>query len=366
MRTLPLVALAAAVAVRRDRRHPRVVAAHVRYSTTLTWVGQIAPIVEKRCVACHTDRGIAEPFDTYVQVRPWLRAVREELLEGRMPRWPAVRAVGEHANGPRMSKLERDLIVAWIDGGAPAATPPGFGLRVIDEEVAAADAARIALRSAGGSVGPEGDATWNLVVPVNVPPGADEWIGAIANADGITRAIAAWTVIDPTAASEVSVEAAGVDLGTWVPGSGTLEAPEGTAWRIQVPGRLRVRVVSGSPDRRRDAAGDTRLRLVFRFAPDPPATIESLAVRVGDAPIEQPCAVVSVRPVSNVAGASLEVVARGPGGSRDLLAWIPSNLADMRPTYLMRRPVPLAAGSVIELRSSDPGARASLGLVRNR
>ena len=210
MRTLPLVALAAAV-VCAALTNPQQLAAHVRYSTSLTWVGQIAPIVEKRCAACHTDRGMAEPFDTYVQVRPWLRAIREELLEGRMPRWPAAAGVGEHANGPRMSALERDLIVAWIDGGAPPATPPGFGLRVPDGEIAAADAARIASRVDAVAERPSGSGgNWDVVVPLTARfPG--EWVGELPRADGATDSVVAWTVVDPGPASEVSVEVSGVD-----------------------------------------------------------------------------------------------------------------------------------------------------------
>ena len=72
------------------------------------------------------------------------------------------------------------------------------------------------------------------------------------------------------------------------------------------------------------------------------------------------------RPVSNVGGAAIEIVAVGPGGSRDLLVWIPSNFADMRPTYVLRRPVSLSPGSVIALRSTDAAVRATIGVIARR
>ena len=56
---------------------------------------------------------------TYEEARPWARAIREEVLTRRMPKWHAVRGYGDFTNDPSLSPFEIATIVAWADGGAP-------------------------------------------------------------------------------------------------------------------------------------------------------------------------------------------------------------------------------------------------------
>jgi hypothetical protein len=55
---------------------------------------------------------------TYEDARPWAKAMREEVLARRMPKWHAARGYGEFANDPTLSPFDIALIVAWVDGGA--------------------------------------------------------------------------------------------------------------------------------------------------------------------------------------------------------------------------------------------------------
>jgi hypothetical protein len=123
-----LVALAAlllaAAALRLD--------AHERITTRITWDVEIARIVQARCVSCHTEGGIAPmPLETYEQARPWARAIRDEVLARRMPKWHAARGYGDFANDPSLSPFEIGLIASWAGGGAPKRLPrtPAFALR---------------------------------------------------------------------------------------------------------------------------------------------------------------------------------------------------------------------------------------------
>ena len=100
------------------------VAAHTRITTTVTWDREIAPIIQARCVACHTAGGRAPmSLATYEAARPWARAIRYEVLTRRMPKWHAARGFGEFANDPSLSPFEIQLIAAWVDGGAPKSLP---------------------------------------------------------------------------------------------------------------------------------------------------------------------------------------------------------------------------------------------------
>lgn len=103
--------------------------AHVRISTKVTWDREVAPIVQARCVTCHRDGGPAPmSLATYEDARPWAKAIKEEVLARRMPKWHVVRGYGDFSNDPSLSAFEVALLASWVDGGAPAsAKPPAAG-----------------------------------------------------------------------------------------------------------------------------------------------------------------------------------------------------------------------------------------------
>ena len=101
------------------------VLAHDPISTKVTWEGEIKRLIDARCVSCHSPGGRAPmSLTTYEEARPWARAIREEVLTRRMPKWHVVRGYGDFVNDPSLSSFEVALFAAWADGGAPKAPPP--------------------------------------------------------------------------------------------------------------------------------------------------------------------------------------------------------------------------------------------------
>jgi hypothetical protein len=99
-------------------------AAHDRISTKVSWDREIAPIVQARCASCHRDGGRAPmALTTYEEARPWAKAIKEEVLTRRMPKWHVVRGYGDFVNDPSLSPFEVALIASWADGGAPRTLP---------------------------------------------------------------------------------------------------------------------------------------------------------------------------------------------------------------------------------------------------
>ena len=92
--------------------------AHEIITTKLTWTQEISRIVYRRCASCHGEKS-SIPLITYDQARPWAKAIRDEVLERRMPPWGAVKGFGEFKDDPSLSQVELDLIVGWVEGGAP-------------------------------------------------------------------------------------------------------------------------------------------------------------------------------------------------------------------------------------------------------
>jgi hypothetical protein len=94
--------------------------AHEPITTKLTWTQEISRIFFKRCASCHREGGSAPmTLLAYDGTRPWAKAIREEVLERRMPPWGAVKGFGEFRDDPSLSLPEIEMIVNWVEGGAP-------------------------------------------------------------------------------------------------------------------------------------------------------------------------------------------------------------------------------------------------------
>ncbi len=99
------------------------VSAHDPIKTRVTWTGDISRVIAARCVSCHYPgvRGTMS-LATYEDARPWARAIKEEVMTRRMPKWQAVRGYGDFSNDPSLSPFDIALVAAWADGGAPKGT----------------------------------------------------------------------------------------------------------------------------------------------------------------------------------------------------------------------------------------------------
>src|SRR5262245_18188031 len=64
--------------------------AHDIVTTPVTWNREISRIFYSRCVACHREGGVAFSLMEYLETFPWRTAIKEEILERRMPPWGAV------------------------------------------------------------------------------------------------------------------------------------------------------------------------------------------------------------------------------------------------------------------------------------
>lgn len=99
-------------------------AAHETVTTKLTWSQEISRIVYKRCAGCHREGGSAPmALLNYGDVRPWAKAIKEEVLARRMPPWGAVKGFGVFRNDPSLTQDEIQRIAEWVEGGVPEGNP---------------------------------------------------------------------------------------------------------------------------------------------------------------------------------------------------------------------------------------------------
>lgn len=98
--------------------------AHDVISTNLTWTQEISRIVFKRCVSCHRPGAPGPmPLVSYQEARPWAKAIKEEVLERRMPPWGAIKGFGDFRDDPSLTPDEIHTLADWVEGGAPEGDP---------------------------------------------------------------------------------------------------------------------------------------------------------------------------------------------------------------------------------------------------
>ncbi len=90
----------------------------------VTYTRDIAPLFQAKCVECHRPEGLA-PFSmqSFEEVRPWVKAIRKEVHDGRMPPWGLDPEVGQWSNDPTFTQQELATLDAWFEAGTPRGNP---------------------------------------------------------------------------------------------------------------------------------------------------------------------------------------------------------------------------------------------------
>lgn len=91
-------------------------------AASVTFTKDVAPIIFNKCANCHRPGEVAPmPLTSYNEVRPWGKAIREEIVERTMPPWFADPHTStlKFGNDRQLSQKEIDTIVAWVDAGSP-------------------------------------------------------------------------------------------------------------------------------------------------------------------------------------------------------------------------------------------------------
>jgi hypothetical protein len=96
-----------------------------RGATNVSYSKDVAPILEKKCVACHEEGGIG-PFamKDYAAVKGFSPMIREVIRTDRMPPYHADPHVGKFSDDKRLTADETKTLVHWIEAGAPRGDGP--------------------------------------------------------------------------------------------------------------------------------------------------------------------------------------------------------------------------------------------------
>jgi thiol-disulfide isomerase/thioredoxin/mono/diheme cytochrome c family protein len=88
--------------------------------TEVNYAKHVAPILQKRCQACHRpDQNAPFALLTYDDAVKHAPMLREVTSQRRMPPWQADPRFGHFSNDRRLSREEIDTVAAWVDQGMP-------------------------------------------------------------------------------------------------------------------------------------------------------------------------------------------------------------------------------------------------------
>ena len=86
----------------------------------VSWTKDIAPIIYDNCSSCHHENGIG-PFSlmNYNQVKNHAYNIRLEVIQKKMPPWPADPSYMHFVDEALLDQAEIDAINEWVDAGMP-------------------------------------------------------------------------------------------------------------------------------------------------------------------------------------------------------------------------------------------------------
>jgi hypothetical protein len=318
---------------------------------------------------------------TYEEARPWAKAIKEEILEKRMPPWFAMKGYGEFRNAPALTQHEVDVIVNWVEGGAPKGDDkelpsgplvsddwplgkPSLTLKVADKVDVAADA----------------DLERTFLIETRLKE--DRSIEAVDLRPGNASVVHCATIMAETAESaakalrnksekaranqlisfgQVPAQPVTTVLGTWMPGQKPIALPEGVGQLLPAGARIVVKIhYRGSGEAGKDQStvglyfaktqARRQLREVAISNPDAVIPAGANAHRIDAAFVVQEDAdAIAIRPGTHPLMISLQATAYRADGTQQVLIWARGNRKDWQPVYYFKRPVSLPKGTRIEV-----------------
>jgi hypothetical protein len=330
-------------------------------SSSVRYNREIVRIFERKCVSCHTNPGLSIPLDRYFDVRPWAQAIREEILERRMPPWPAAAGVRPLANELALTSREIAIITTWIDGGAPRGEPSDLPAPKPQDKWKAGEP-DLELALPAQQVKPDGNP---YVRRVTVATGlsGERWLRGFDIVPGERRALR--SVFLYLQRSDGAKEW----LGGWTPWYAMTQAPDNVGFRLPAGASLGVELHYAGWDEAEQPLTDASTMGLYFLAERPTSVVETLTVTAaaaagsvrGEAVVKGDTVVWAVNPWlgrgDEAQPGAIEMRAITPGGGLEPLLWIKDHRSDWQVPYVLREPIRLPQGSRLVL--TVPGSKVT-------
>jgi len=330
----------------------------------ISYSDEVAPLLERRCLDCHRQDGVA-PFamTSFAVVRGWAPMIREVVRTRRMPPWHADPRFGRFKNAIALSAEEQRTLARWVEAGAPRGAGPDplveAASRPLPEwPLGAPDLVLTA---------PEQRIPATGVVPyryeqIEVPIERDAWVRDVELRPSNPRVMhhgLAWIVVPegrrlpPTEGPRFT---RGMFAG-YVPGREAHRLPEGTGYFLPAGSRIRLQLhytPTGRAERDVPRLGlyladeplahelETGAAARFDFAIPPGAADHR---EVAERTIGRDILLYALTPHMHYRGKSMRYEVFFPGGTRETLLSVPSYSFAWQRRYLLAEPKRIPAGT---------------------
>jgi hypothetical protein len=345
--------------------------------TSVTFNREIIRILQRRCEPCHAAGALAMPLSDYREARAWGRAIREEVVEQRMPPPVVARGYARYVIDPGLNAREMATLLAWLDGGMPRGDEADRPPRAIEE--ASSHAVHVVNAGAG---------TRLMLPPQTIPAGeelvvrrvrlrtptapAGRPVASVQIEPGnrrVLRGAVAFAVAPTTGASAESL----TWVGAWQPWQHALVPPPSHAFHLTAGATLVVDLYyrgtgvaeldasSVTVSFASSAAGVLR-EAVIEAAADPGRPVAS-----GQVTVSEPASIWAVYPALEASVRSVEVRVERPDRSAEVVLWIPQVRPQWPLALALEEPVPVPPGSsikvVAEVADGAVRPRVTVGLM---
>ncbi|PWU09272.1 MAG: hypothetical protein C5B51_06515 [Terriglobia bacterium] len=343
---------------------------HETLTTTVLFDREIVRILEKHCVMCHAENGSAFSLETYEHT--WLkkREVRAAVIARRMPPWAAVPGYGQFVNDNSLTLRETQFVVSWVEGlgprnsgtvftnvaGPDAARPPDVRAHVHfgEWELGTPQLTRKLPANTIGAGAP--DQIKRTAVDLELP--SERRLSALEYLPGDRRVVRA---------AFFTIQESGQWIGSWTPWQGFMQLPNNAAWRLPAGSHLVAEIHYRGT--KAPIVDQGTLGLYFTDQPSSLASDLVLNARAEPAPGSAPQKLhaamrltadtyaFALLPEVSPGLHSIEVAAKKPDGTTDVLLFAKDFPLDWPAPYIFKNPVALSKGtelSVTAYRTSGP------------
>jgi len=334
-----------------------------------TFYEDALPVFMNNCVACHQDSppdvgGISAPMSLmdYEQAKIWAPLIKNALVTGYMPPWGAhERHRGEFKGERYIDKQDKELLIAWVDGGALEGDPNSA------RSVSNSTSVGTAMPESGWWIG-EPDLVVGFEKPVYVGPDVEDWQptvhmpvpeGAHENPKWISKA-----ELDPGGPWVHHIVSS--HMGVGVPGRGPFEYPEG--WGVLLPDDPFITVnMHYHKDTGEGTGVVDNTRAGFKFYED--GDVIDYVVETNLLPhsgwtipaghpnyevnntfeVEEDIYLLSMGPHMHYRGKAMRYELEYPDGEREVLLWVPKYDFNWQFLYEYEEPKYIPAGSTMHM-----------------
>lgn len=334
-----------------------------------TFYEDALPVFMNNCVVCHQDSppdvgGISAPMSLmdYEQAKIWAPLIKNALVTGYMPPWGAhERHRGEFKGERYIDKQDKELLIAWVDGGALEGDPNSA------RSASNSTSVGTAMPESGWWIG-EPDLVVGFEKPVYVGPDVEDWQptvhmpvpeGAHENPKWISKA-----ELDPGGPWVHHIVSS--HMGVGVPGRGPFEYPEG--WGVLLPDDPFITVnMHYHKDTGEGTGVVDNTRAGFKFYED--GDIIDYVVETNLLPhsgwtipaghpnyevnntfeVEEDIYLLSMGPHMHYRGKAMRYELEYPDGEREVLLWVPKYDFNWQFLYEYEEPKYIPAGSTMHM-----------------